>query len=76
MYFKNTALNNLYSTTRTGVLEQMLAFLIDRLVESNDCSCCRIKTCKDARCNDIDLCRNLIFDGILEACRAENKKGR
>ena len=52
----------------------MLSILIDRLAESEDCFFCKIRDNKDVRCQDIDLCRNLLFDGILNVWRSNAKK--
>lgn len=55
-------------TTGTLFLD-MLDKVINRLVETQDCYFCRNKNNKDTRCLEVDLCKNLIYDGILSSCQ-------
>lgn len=63
----NTSNNTSGAGLNAAALSGMLALVIDRLAESQDCFFCRIRDSKDRRCQDIDLCRNLLFDGIFNA---------
>lgn len=72
MYFNTRRVKkNLIQTSiyDTKTLSGMLDVVIGRLLENSDCFLCKLYNCKDERCFDDDLCKNLLFDGILASYR-------
>lgn len=61
---------NIYNTK---TLLGMLDLAIDSLIENDACSCCKIFPYKDERCGKIDLCKNFIFEGLLNIYRRTKK---
>ena len=55
-------------------LKQLLSMIdtaINAFIENGDCTLCRIYNCQDNRCLNIDLCKNLLFDGLLMHSRED-----
>ena len=65
----NLSQSSPYSTT---TLLGMTDVLLNRLIENNDCYLCRIYNCQDERCLNVDLCKNLLFDGVLRHALQED----
>ena len=58
-------------------LKQLLSMIdtaINAFIENGDCTLCRIYNCQDNRCLNIDLCKNLLFDGLLMHSREDCPK--
>ena len=59
-------------TYSTKNLLAMIDLLLEKLVEYEDCTLCRIYNCQDNRCLDADLCKNMLFDGVLKRVVEKN----
>lgn len=56
-----------YTSLSVLELNHMLTVVINRLIELDDCVLCCLDF-KDFRCQKEDLCKNLLYKGIL--CKA------
>ncbi len=55
------------------ILLTMIDTMLDFLIENDGCQLCRIYKCQDNRCSNTDLCKNLMFDGVLNKALKNTK---
>ncbi len=65
-------IKNIYNTeTLLGMLDTAISLMI----ENDICYCCPVSNDRSKKiCNDVDLCRAYIFEGLLKIVRIDKGK--